>query len=113
MDAMSDAIEGADVMLYGVSLPYKESANCRMEANVRQEPQRARMFVSNVTDCTGVVLLVCCCTQYAHQQELEMIPLMMQQDFKPTGWRKSQLEPWYFVRAIDCVDVQFCYSQSD
>ena len=30
MDAMSDAIEGADVMLYGVSLRYKESANvCR------------------------------------------------------------------------------------
>ena len=27
MDAMSDAIEGADVMLYGVSLAYKESAN--------------------------------------------------------------------------------------
>ena len=32
MDAMSDAIEGADVMLYGVSLRYKESANCRLEA---------------------------------------------------------------------------------
>ena len=29
MDAMSDAIEGADVMLYGVSLRYKESANVR------------------------------------------------------------------------------------
>jgi|EP01046_Picozoa_sp_COSAG06_P015515 hypothetical protein len=27
MDAMSDAIEGADVMLYSVSLRYKESAN--------------------------------------------------------------------------------------
>eukprot|EP01043_Picozoa_sp_COSAG02_P142038 COSAG02_NODE_80948_length_105_cov_7527.000000_1_plen_27_part_10 len=27
MDAMSDAIEGADVMVYGVSLAYKESAN--------------------------------------------------------------------------------------
>ena len=27
MDAMSDAIEGADVMLYGVSQAYKESAN--------------------------------------------------------------------------------------
>ena len=27
VDAMSDAIEGADVMLYGVSLQYKESAN--------------------------------------------------------------------------------------
>ena len=30
MDAMSDAIEGADVMLYGVSLAYKESANVRI-----------------------------------------------------------------------------------
>ena len=29
MDAVSDAIEGADVMLYGVSLAYKESANVR------------------------------------------------------------------------------------
>jgi hypothetical protein len=27
---MSDAIEGADVMLYGVSLKYKESANVRI-----------------------------------------------------------------------------------
>ena len=32
MDAMSEAIDSADVMLYGVSLAYKESANCRMEA---------------------------------------------------------------------------------
>ena len=49
MDALliSDAIEGAAVMLYGVSLAYKESSNCRLEAN------------------------------YAHQQELDMIPLMM------------------------------------
>jgi hypothetical protein len=29
MDAMSDAIEGSDVMLYGVSRAYKESANVR------------------------------------------------------------------------------------
>ncbi len=25
---------------------------------------------------------------YAHQQELDMIPLMMQKDYKPLGWRK-------------------------
>ena len=56
MDAMSDAIEGAEVMLYGVSLPYKESANCRLEAN------------------------------YAMQQELDMIPLMMQDGFRAKGW---------------------------
>ena len=30
---MSDAVEGAEVMLYGVSRGYKESANCRLEAN--------------------------------------------------------------------------------
>ena len=27
---------------------------------------------------------------YAHQQELDMIPLMMQKKYKPQGWRKSQ-----------------------
>ena len=34
MDAMSDAIEGADVMLYGVSLAYKESANVSTFSNL-------------------------------------------------------------------------------
>ena len=43
-------------MLYGVSLAYKESSNCRMEAN------------------------------YAHQQELDMIPLMMTQGYSAKGW---------------------------
>ena len=33
VDAMSDAVEGAEVVLYGVSSGYKESANCRLEAN--------------------------------------------------------------------------------
>ena len=27
---------------------------------------------------------------YAHQQELDMIPLMMQKDYKPQGWRKHE-----------------------
>ena len=27
---------------------------------------------------------------YAHQQELDMIPLMMQKDYQPQGWRKSR-----------------------
>ena len=78
MDAMSDAIEGADVMLYGVSLRYKESANCRLEAN------------------------------YAHQQELDMIPLMMQEDYKPNGWRKSC---WRVLCLLSChqhsIDMQY------
>ena len=71
MDMSSDAIEAADCMVYGVSLAcmYKESANCRLEANVSApallvNPPRV------LTDC----LLAC---QYAHQQELDMIPLMI------------------------------------
>ena len=46
MDAMSDAIEGADVMLYAVSLQYKESANVRAVAQ-------------DAVDCRSD-LLVCC-----------------------------------------------------
>ena len=33
-DAMSEAIEGASVMLFTVCEEYKESCNCRLEANV-------------------------------------------------------------------------------
>ena len=41
MDAMSDAIEGADVMLYGVCLSYKESGNCRLECNYGTKVRRS------------------------------------------------------------------------
>ncbi len=48
---MSDAIEGADAILCGVSLAYKESSNCRLEC------------------------------QYAMQQKhLLLVPLMMDAD---------------------------------
>jgi hypothetical protein len=30
---MAEAVDGADVVLYSVSKAYKESANCRLEAN--------------------------------------------------------------------------------
>tara|TARA_B100000683_G_C12124020_1_gene404752 strand:- start:36 stop:185 length:150 start_codon:yes stop_codon:yes gene_type:complete len=39
MDAMSDAIEGADVMMYGVSLRYKESANVSDSDLHRLQPE--------------------------------------------------------------------------
>ena len=39
---------------------------------------------------------------YAHQQELDMIPLMMQKDYNPQGWRKSpcQVSPWFVPMAM-------------
>ena len=56
VDAMSDAVDNAVVMLSCISLAYKESANCRLEA------------------------------QYGHQQDVDMIPLMMEEGYKPMGW---------------------------
>ena len=53
---MSEAVEGAELMLYGVSEKYKESANCRLELN------------------------------YGMQEAKAMVPLMMQQGFKAKGW---------------------------
>ena len=48
--SMSGAVDLAEVMLMGVSLAYKESANCRLEA------------------------------QYGHLQGIDILPLMMQRD---------------------------------
>ena len=56
VEAMADAVEDAAVMCYGISQAYKESTNCRMEA------------------------------QYAFQQQVDMVPLMMQEDYKAKGW---------------------------
>ena len=53
---MSDAVDNAAVMLYAVSEKYKESGNCRLEAN------------------------------YAHQQDVDMIPLMVQEEYRAKGW---------------------------
>ena len=56
VEAMADAVEGAAVMCYAISQAYKESANCRLEA------------------------------QYAYQQQLDMVPLMMEEGYSAKGW---------------------------
>ena len=72
-DAMSEAVENAAVILYGVSLAYKESANCRLEANCASErwlqPLRFLNRVGFRAD--GV------------QQKIDMIPCMMQEGCAP------------------------------
>ena len=39
MDAMGEGVDGAEVVLFGVSLAYKESGNCRLEANYAHQQQ--------------------------------------------------------------------------
>ena len=58
VDAMAEAVEGAVAMCYGVCRAYKESANCRLEA------------------------------QYAYQREKDMVPLLVEEGYRAcTGTR--------------------------
>ena len=56
LEAMARAVENSSVVLVCVSHQYKESPNCRSEA------------------------------EYAYQLRKDIIPLMMQQNYKPDGW---------------------------
>jgi hypothetical protein len=56
VSAMADAIDNAAVVIFAVSEPYKESANCRMELN------------------------------YALNSKRDLLPLMVQANFVPKGW---------------------------
>ena len=56
VDSMAAAVESAEVMLIGVSRQYKESTNCRLEA------------------------------QYAMQREVPTIPLMLVEKYQADGW---------------------------
>ena len=56
VDSMALAVENAEVMLIGVSRQYKESTNCRLEA------------------------------QYAMQREVPTVPLMLADGYRADGW---------------------------
>jgi hypothetical protein len=56
VDAMADAIDHSYALIYGISLDYKESANCRLEA------------------------------MYAHQAKVKMVPMLLQENYVANGW---------------------------
>jgi hypothetical protein len=56
VDTMALAVEGSAAVLIGVSRAYKESSNCRMEA------------------------------QYALQKKKALVPLMLTQGYEADGW---------------------------
>eukprot|EP01048_Picozoa_sp_COSAG05_P010549 COSAG05_NODE_935_length_6533_cov_123.704694_3_plen_1143_part_00 len=80
VEAMSAAVEGAAVMCYGISRAYKESANCRLEA------------------------------QYAYQRQKEMVPLMVEEGYCADGWLGMLLgtRVWYaFCGSVLSSDALF------
>ena len=46
VEVMAGAVEGAAVMCYGISQAYKESANCRLEAQYAYQQQLDMVRVS-------------------------------------------------------------------
>ena len=100
---MSDAIDCAEVMLYGVSLAYKESANvsCSVVGSACRRVDRSAVCLSLFCAlCPGTCSSQLTCdsrvsiwprqcrleANYGHQQELDMIPLMMTDGYSPKGW---------------------------
>ena len=61
IDAMAKGIETASCVLICMTEKYKESNNCRMEA------------------------------EYTLQKKIPFIPLILQKSYKPDGWLDSQL----------------------
>ena len=87
---MSDAVEGAAVMLYGVSLRYKESANCRLEANYGMRESHNSCLPACLCLPASTVLLFSdwrfLASGGSTEEECDMMPLMMLNNFKARGW---------------------------
>eukprot|EP01050_Picozoa_sp_SAG11_P014886 SAG11_NODE_1878_length_4131_cov_81.001984_1_plen_1376_part_11 len=80
VDSMALAVEAAEVMLIGVSRQYKESTNCRLEA------------------------------QYAMQREVPTVPLMLVDGYRADGWLGMLIgtRMWYgFYGAVLSEDGLF------
>ena len=58
VDAMADAVDHSSAVCFGISLEYKESANCKMEA------------------------------QYAMQAGKQLVPMMLVDGYRPNGCGK-------------------------
>jgi hypothetical protein len=46
----------------------------------------AQFIIGNHLLIVASLTTNCACSYSSHQQELDMIPLMMQKDFRPKGW---------------------------
>lgn len=115
VDGMSEAVEGADVMISCISLAYKESASefsvpgrawsctslsrCMFADASRLCPTLRMLRLSQTagwkhnvrprSHAPRVALKISrgrCCIADGHQQNVEMLPLMMERGYKPTGW---------------------------
>ena len=73
---MSDAVDNAELMLSCISLAYKGAWSLRINRLCLLSGLR---FVAESANCRLEL-------QYGHQQDVAMIPLMMEKGYRPNGW---------------------------
>jgi hypothetical protein len=74
-------------LLSSVSLAYKESANCRLEANyVHKHTGNLSLLYGRTMSLWNVPHMSGCLHLQGMQNECDMVPLMMQSNFKAKGW---------------------------
>jgi len=79
LSAMADAVEGSEVVIVGLSSKYQHSKNCRLEG------------------------------EYAHLNSKTIVPLMMENNFRPTGWLGLIIggRLWFDFTAEDKHDTSY------
>ena len=81
VDAMSDAVDNAELMLSCISLAYKGVHPHRgndLCVGVAHSSDQV-FFVAESANCRLEL-------QYGHQQDVAMVPLMMEKGYRPNGW---------------------------
>lgn len=84
INAMGEAIDHCDVMLYAVSEAYKESGNCRLEVSHNADWCTTTATVLN--QLMTHLLCTVCQANYAYQTGKDMIPLLLEESYRPNGW---------------------------
>ena len=78
VDSMADAIDGAYIILYGISQAYKDSQNCRVSLHITS------VLVDRFDSSDHTLLQLE--AMYCHQTGVNMVPLMLEDNYRANGW---------------------------
>eukprot|EP01043_Picozoa_sp_COSAG02_P041045 COSAG02_NODE_3373_length_6852_cov_3.840071_1_plen_328_part_00 len=80
---MSEAVEGAELILYGVSEKYKERCAVSTVSLMYGNCGPSTLALTTNASCSANCRLE---LNYGCSAEVDMVPLLMQQGYKPKGW---------------------------
>ena len=110
--AVSNGARWTCCSLWTCSCPSAQVSNER--SRILSAQSYCIAVVSSEPSCSLIDFAVVSATtqeaNYGHQQELDMIPLMMQKDYSPKGWLGLILGTrlWYHSHILLCCRSMFC-----